>query len=455
MAVATVKASRTVDEVADLVQATTPRGLAHFREASEVVSGGTTRTRHFWPLPLFIDRGEGAYLYDIDGRRYVDCNLGFGPLILGHGHPAVTRALREQLDRGIMFGCPVTAEEAVARKIVRHVPGAERVVFLNSGTEATLGAARIARAATRRTKIAKFEGGWHGWHDFGVVSFFRAKGAPEQAEAVPDSLGIPADALAQVVVLPYNDRSCLDRIRREAADLACVFVEAVQGAAGAIPIDRELLVDLRALTAQLGILLIVDEVITGFRLGISGACGYYGVTPDLVTLGKIIGGGGAAGAIAGRADVLGLVEPAENVAHVIMFGTFSANPLTLVAGNAQLEVLLRDPEQYRYLDELGDRLRAGIQGVFEELGVAAHVTGIGSMWGYHFVPRAPRSRREQKGMNTTALRVLGAYLRLEGVFLSSPVHLGFLSTAHTREDVDFVVEGHRRALIRMKAEGFA
>lgn len=451
---ATVKApKKSENEVAQMVQAATPKGVEHYKKAREVVPGGTTRTRFFWPIPLFIDRGEGPYLYDIDGRRYVDCNLGFGPLILGHRHPVVMQALRAQLDRGIMYGCPVTTEEVLARKIVQHVPGAQRVVFLNSGTEATWGAARIARAATGRSKVAKFEGGWHGWHDFGILSYFKPTGPAEQAETVPDSLGIPPRMLEQVVTLPYNDRRCLDRIRKEADDLACVFVEGVQGGAGAMPVDRPLLHDLRELTKKLGIVLIVDEVITGFRIGASGASGYYGVTPDIVTLGKVIGGGAAIGAIAGRPDLLDQVQPEGDGAHIIMFGTFSANPLTLVAGNAQLDILLGDPKHYHYIDELGERMRTGIRQVFDDLKVDAQVTGLGSMWGYHFsVTKPPRSRREQQTPTPVAARVFGGYLRDEGVFLSSPVHLAFLSTAHTSEDVDFVINAHRRAIERMKAE---
>ena len=212
--------------------------------------------------------------------------------------------------------------------------------------------------------------------------------------------------------------------------------------------------DLRDLTKRLGILLIVDEVITGFRLGTSGASGHYGVTQDIVMLGKVIGGGCAVGAIAGRAEFLDLIEPAGDVPQILMFGTFSANPLTLAAGNAQLDVLLGDDRHYRYIDKLGHRLRAGVEKVFSELEVAAHVTGIGSMWGYHFVPEAPRNRREQEGKNTSAAKAFGAYLREEGVFLTSPPHLGFVSTAHSVEDVDFAIEAHRRAMERTKQEGF-
>jgi glutamate-1-semialdehyde 2,1-aminomutase len=447
-------APRSLDGAAEVVQAQIPKGVEHYRKARQVVPGGFSRARFFWPIPAFIDRGEGAYVYDIDGRRYVDVNLGFGVMILGHRHPVVMQALRSQLDRGIMFGSPVAAEEALARKIVHSVPGAERVTLFNSGTEATWAAARIARAITGRGKIAKFEGGWHGWHDFGVVSFSNARGVPEHAEAVPDTVGLPPHALDDVVVLPYNDARCLDRIRREADDLACVFVEAVQCSAGAIPMDRQLLHDLRELTASRRILLVVDEVITGFRIGASGAAGYYGVTPDLVTLGKVIGGGVPAGAVAGRADVMDQVAPKEGRPLIVLGGTFAANPLTTVAGNAQLGVLLSDGNIYRHLDELGSRMRSGIQHVFEELEISAHVTGLGSLWGYHFLARPPRSRRETEGKNQIAANVLSGYLRNEGVLQSAPVHLAFLSAAHTVADVDFTVEAHRRALVQMKDEGF-
>lgn len=451
--IASDRSRKSLDDVASYVRSITPKSADHHRKASEVVPGGTTRIRCFWPMPLFVERGSGAYLYDIDGRRYVDCNLGFGTLILGHCHPRVTQALRDQVDRGIMFGLPVTAEEALARKIVGHVPGAERIVFLNSGTEATLGAMRLARAATGRTKIAKFEGGYHGWHDLAMVSYIKPRGEPDHAESIADSAGMAPQTLEQVIALPYNDPRCLDRLRKEADNVACVILEGVQGGAGVMPIDRGLLHDLRELTKRLGILLILDEVITGFRLGASGAAGYYGISPDLVTLGKVIGGGGPVGAITGRADILDRLVPVADVPNVLMFGTFSANPMTMVAGNAQLEALLGDPGHYRYIDQLGDVIRLGIQQAFDDLKVEAHVTGLGSIWGYHFVPRVPRSRRDQEGKNAAAAKAFDGYLRDEGVFVSSPAHLAFVSTAHTREDASFVVEAHRRALERMRADG--
>jgi glutamate-1-semialdehyde 2,1-aminomutase len=441
------------ERAADAVRAHLPRSAARYEDLRHTIPGATTRPRFWWPFPPFADRGDGAYLWDIDGNRYVDVNMAFGPLICGHRPPEVIKALREQLERGVFFGAGCVAEGDLAQLVAEHVPGAERVLWVNSGTEATLTAVRLARTATGRGKAAKFEGGWHGWHEFLFHNFRSVVGEPEDVVTTADTLGVPDGVVDSVVALPYNDRRAFDRIRREADDLACIVVEAVQGAAGSMPADADWLHELRDLCKQLDIVFVLDEVITGFRLGASGAAGTYGITPDLTALGKIVGGGLPAGALTGRADLLDRVLPNEDGKSVVVAGTFSGSPMTMEAGLAQLRTMTSDPKHYAELDVLGERMRSGIARAAEEEGVVAHVTGMGSMWGIHFTEEEPRSVRGQVEAHPTAARLLSAYLLLEDVLMTNPAHLGFLSTRHTEADVDHVVDAHQRVFARIKSEG--
>jgi glutamate-1-semialdehyde 2,1-aminomutase len=441
------------ERAAEEVRKALPGSAARYEQLRDTIPGATTRPRFWWPFPPFAERGEGAYIWDIDGNRYVDINMAFGPLILGHRPPDVIKALEEQLTKGVFFGAGCVAEGDLAVLVAEHVPGAERVLWVNSGTEATLTATRLARTATGKNKAAKFEGGWHGWHEFLFHNFRSIVGEPDRVVTTADTLGVPAEVTELVVALPYNDERAFDRIRAEADDLACVVVEAVQGAAGSMPADKEWLLELRALCEQLGIVFILDEVITGLRLGAGGAAATYGITPDLTALGKIIGGGLPAGALTGRADLLDRVLPNADGKSVVVAGTFSGSSMTMEAGLAQVKTLTSDPELYPRLDRLGERMRSGIGRAAEEEGIAAHVTGMGSMWGIHFTDEEPHSVRGQVDAHPTAARLLSAYLLLEGVLMTNPAHLGFLSTRHTEEDVDHVIDAHQRVFVRMKEEG--
>lgn len=437
------------NEIAEAV----PGSAARYEELRQTIPGGTTRPRFWWPFPPYAERAKGAHIWDIDGNRYVDVNMGFGPLILGHRAPEVMEALRRQEEQGVLFGAACRAEGDLARVIAAEVPGAERVLFVNSGTEASLTAIRLARTARGKSRLAKFEGGWHGWHEFLLHNFHSVTGEPQSVVTTADTLGVPNEVVDSVVALPYNDRAAFDRLRREADDLACVVVEAVQGAAGSVPADVEFLRELRALCAELGIVFILDEVITGFRLGAAGAAGVYAITPDLTVLGKIIGGGLPCGAVTGRADLLDRVLPDKRGKAVVVAGTFSGNAMTMGAGLAQVNKLVSNPGLYGELERLGDRMRSGIAAAAEAVGIVAHVTGSASMWGIHFSDDPPRNIRDQEDAHPAAARLLSAYLLLEGVLMSSPAHLGFVSTRHSDEDVDYVIEAHRRAFARLKSEG--
>jgi glutamate-1-semialdehyde 2,1-aminomutase len=435
-----------------------PRSAAHYEAAARVLPRGTTRSRFWWPQPLYVDRAEGSRVVDLDGHELVDCNLGFGPLILGHRHPRVLAALEGQMARGVHFGAASTGEEALARRICDSLPGCERVVFLNSGTEATLAALRIARAATGREKVAKFEGGWHGAQEFLFHNYATVAGDPSSPPTVPDMAGIPRAVSETVVVLPFNDARAIERVRREGHDLAAVIVEPVQGGGGSLPARPEFLHDLRRACEEVGAVFVLDEVITGYRLGPQSAAGRYGLRADLTTLGKVVGGGLPVGAVGGRADLIELaapVPPAERGRRtgVVVAGTFAGNPMTTAAGAAQLDVLLERPELYDELDRLGDEMRSGLEKVLHDLGVEAHVTGTGSLWGLHFGPSRPESVRDRDTGGTPIALLLAARLAEERVLMSAPVHLGFLSTAHSDEDVSRALEAHRRALEGLREEG--
>jgi glutamate-1-semialdehyde 2,1-aminomutase len=338
--------------------------------------------------------------------------------------------------------------------IVDNVPGAEMVSFAGSGMEATLGSLRLARAATGRPKVAKFEGGFHGMQDFLHQSFNSFGGPIEHPETIPDSGGITDAVRDSVVALPFNDPAAYKVIEERASELACVIVEPVQGGGGGLPIDEQFLLGLADVCAEQGVLLILDEVITGFRLGPSGGAGMYGVEPDLVAMGKVIGGGLGAGAVAGRAKYLDLMRRGIDSKAVGLGSTHAANPISMAAGRAQLQVLLSSPELYEKLNRLGAKLRDELADVFDELDVVCQVTGAGSLWGIHFSDSAPTSIRDLSEANRWAARVFPAYLLFEGVMVAAPYHLGFLSTEHSDEDIDAVIDAHRRALGRMKADGW-
>jgi glutamate-1-semialdehyde 2,1-aminomutase len=467
-----VQNDRRLEKVQAEVIASLPASAHHAAKSSSYIPGSTTRARFWWPFPIYAAGGEGARLTDIDGRTYIDCSMGFGSLILGHRHPHVTKALLKQVNEGWMFGIPCKAEGDLARRIIANVPGAERIVFTGNGTEATLGALRLARVASGRQKVAKFEGGWHGLHDFLMHSYSSFEGDPANADTIPDTGGIHPLVKDTVVVLPYNNTAAFTRIKRESKELACVIVEAVQGGGGAIAGEREFLRELRELCRKLGVLFILDEVITGFRFGLAGAAGLYELDPDLVILGKLIGGGMSVGAVCGPSRVLDLVTPvtehdtpggeeqevtpvAGAPKPVTMGSTHTANPMTMTAGLATLEVLLNDPTKtYGNLNRLGDKMRSGIKHALAEAGITGHATGAGSLWGLHFSQDEPRNVRDQVHGDTSANLALSAYLGLEGILVSAPMHLAFLSTAHTDADVDSVVNAHRRSFERMKAAGW-
>ena len=395
--------------------------------------------------PFFVDRGEGAYLYDTEGRRYVDYVLSWGPLILGHAHPVITEALERQLGRGTSYGAPTEAEVELAERIVRLVPTVEMVRLVNSGTEATMTALRLARAATGRTLVLKFTGCYHGHAD----AFLVAAGSGVATLGLPDSPGVSETAAAETLVLPFNDLAAVETLfSAKGDDISSVFVEPVVGNSGLIPPLDGFLEGLRTITERHGTLLVFDEVMTGFRVALGGAQERYGIEPDLTTLGKVIGGGLPVGAFGGRRDLMEQIAPAGPVYQA---GTLSGNPLATAAGNAQLRYLEED-DPFGDLAHTAERLSCGVVSALTEAGIGATGCSVGSMWGVFFSQESVHSFEDAQTADLDTFRAFHRACLDRGVFLApSPFEAGFVSTAHTSGIIDETLEVVRAAAIEVAA----
>jgi glutamate-1-semialdehyde 2,1-aminomutase len=416
---------------------------ALLERAREVIPGGVNSpVRSFKSVggdPFFVTRGEGAWIHDTEGRAYVDYVLSWGPLILGHAHPVLVNALREQLPRGTSYGAPTEGEVELAERIVRLVPAVEMVRLVSSGTEATMSALRLARAFTGRSGFLKFTGCYHGHAD----PFLVAAGSGVATLGLPNSPGVPPEAVRDTLVLPFNDLDAVeDLFRREGSRMAAVILEPVMGNSGLILPEPGFLEGLREVTARDGALLIFDEVMTGFRVGLRGAQGRYGIAPDLTTLGKVIGAGLPVGAFGGRREIMEMVAP---VGAVYQAGTLSGNPLAVAAGNAQLAWLeAHDP--FDALEEYGWRLVGGLLEALADVGVTASGGAVGSMWGFFFHPGPVRSFEDASRADLARFARFHHEMLARGVFLApSAFEAGFVSVVHGEKELEWTLKAAREA----------
>lgn len=412
------------------------------QEAAKVMPGGVARSiTHYAPYPARITEGCGCRITDADGNTYLDHLNNYGSMIHGHAHPAIVAAVRDQVGRGTDWGAPTEDQVRLAGVISRRVSSVERIRFTNSGSEAVLYAVRAARAFTGKTRILKMEGSYHGGYDSVMVSVNPGIDAPDWPEGRGGSAGLAAGSATETLVAPFNDLDTTTRIiKANHRDLAAVLVEPVV-MRGLIPADGAFLEGLRALTRELKILLICDEVVT-FRLAEGGAQRHYGISPDITTFGKIIGGGLPVGAFGGRADIMDQFDPARP-GYLPHAGTFAGNAATIAAGVVTLE-LLTSAEIAR-INALGDRLRAAVQSELDGAAVPASVTGMGSLVGVHLAAAAVRDYRSSVRADREAMRWLhlatlnhGLFMRAEGAF--------FLSTAMGEADIEETMSAFRTGL---------
>lgn len=423
---------------------TQTKSEALFAEAKAVLPGGVNSPvrayRAVGGTPPFIAKGAGAEIWDVDGNRYTDYLLSWGPLILGHAHPEVTAALAEALQLGTSFGAPTELETQMAKAVLASLPAMEMVRFVNSGTEATMSALRLARAYTRRQKIVKFVGCYHGHADALLVK----AGSGALDLGVPDSPGVSAGTAAGTITLPYNDLAAVEEaFRTFGEEIAGVIIEPVAGNMGLVLPKEGFLEGLRRVTKEYGALLIMDEVMTGWRVSFGGAQGHFGIEPDLTTLGKVIGGGLPVGAYGGKREIMEMVAPAGPMYQA---GTLSGNPLAMTAGYTMLQVLGR-PGVYERVVQNATRLVTGLNGVMESLDLPYRAKSIGTMWGLFF---AKTDVVDFATATTSDLdlfrRYFHAMLRRGQYLAPSQFEAGFMSLAHTDELIDRTVAAAEDAL---------
>ncbi len=417
---------------------TTKKSQEIFAAAQNLMPGGVSSpVRAFKSVggqPIVFDRVKGAYIWDVDGNQYIDYVNTWGPAICGHAHPEVIAALQQALEKGTSFGAPSIQENILAQMVIDAVPSIEMVRFVNSGTEACMAVLRLMRAFTGRDKVIKFEGCYHGHADMFLVK----AGSGVATLGLPDSPGVPKSATSNTLTAPLNDLEAVKTLFEQNRDqIAGVILEPVVGNAGFIPPDAGFLEGLRELTHEHGALLVFDEVMTGFRVAYGGAQEKFGVTPDLTTLGKIIGGGLPVGAYGGRRDIMSMVAPAGPMYQA---GTLSGNPLAMTAGIKTLELLQR-PGTYEYLDRITKKLADGLLEIAQQTGHAACGGHIGGMFGLFFTSGPVHNYEDAKKSDLAKFARFHRGMLERGIYLApSQFEAGFTCLAHTEEDIDRTLE---------------
>ncbi len=409
-----------------------------FNRAKKHIPGGVNSpVRAFKAVggtPIFINNAEGAYLYDCDGKRYIDYVLSWGPMIMGHNHPEVREAVIEQSSRGLSFGAPTELEIELAELICKIMPNMDLVRMVNSGTEATMSAIRLARGFTGRDNIIKFEGCYHGHSDSLLVK----AGSGALTLGVPSSPGVPKSLADHTITLTYNDsRGLKEAFEKYGDSLACVIVEPVTGNMNCVLPEADFLEALRSLCDKYGVLLILDEVMTGFRLGLQGAQGYYNIEADLTTLGKVIGGGMPVGAFGGKREIMEQIAP---LGPVYQAGTLSGNPIAMAAGIATLNILSRS-DFYSPIFDRTTSLCKGIELAAGKIGIPLTTNHVGSMFGVFFTDRETvKNYSDVMGCNIEFFNSFFHTMLREGIYLApASYEAGFMSSAHTEEDIEATV----------------
>jgi glutamate-1-semialdehyde 2,1-aminomutase len=420
---------------------------ALFQRAQELIPGGVNSPvrayRGVGGTPLFIEQAQGSRIFDVDNLQYIDCVGSWGPMILGHGHRYVVEAVKKAATKGFSFGAPTAGEVELAEMVVAAVPSIEMVRLVSSGTEATMSALRLARAATGRDKIMKFDGGYHGHVDSLLVK----AGSGGATFNVPDSAGVPKQVAELTISVPYND---LEAVRAAMSDeVAAIIVEPVAGNMGCVPPQKGFLEGLRAICDEFGALLILDEVMTGFRVAYGGAQSLYGIRPDITTLGKVIGGGMPIGAYGASRELMKLVSP---LGPMYQAGTLSGNPVAVTAGRATLSVL-KNSSIYADLEERSSEFEAGVRAAAEKHGVPITFNRVGSMWTLFFTEGPVVDFESANRSNREKFARFFHLMLAEGVYLPpSQLEAAFFSAAHAKKDIHQLIERADRSLKKVAWE---
>lgn len=420
-----------------------------YNEAVDLMPGGVNSpVRAFKSVgmnPIFMERGKGSKIWDIDGNEYIDYVLSWGPLILGHADDRVVGKLKEAAERGTSFGAPTILENELANLVIERVPSIEMIRMVNSGTEATMSALRLARGYTGRDKILKFEGNYHGHGD----SLLIKAGSGVATLGLPDSPGVPESVAKNTITVPYNDMESVRYVFEEFGDdLAAVIVEPVSGNMGVVPPIDDFLQQLRDITTDNGTVLIFDEVMTGFRVGYHSAQGHFNVTPDLTCLGKVIGGGLPVGAYGGKREIMERIAPTGDIYQA---GTLSGNPLAMTAGLETLRAL--SPDSYQQMSELGDQLIEGYKKASEKYNIPISINRAGGMVGFFFTDQEVINYETAQSSDQKRFARYYQSMIEEGVFLPPSQFEGlFLSTAHTENDITRTIEAVEKTFAKLSVE---
>ncbi len=428
----------------------TKKSLLKHKSAAKVMPGGNTRTTQWMdPYPFFVDKAKGMYIYDIDGNNYLDFMLNATTLILGHANPEIVKALSDQIEEGTVYSVPTDGQTKLADILVDRIPSMDKVRFTNSGTEATMMAIMASRSFTKKTKIAKFEGGYHGTHDHVSVSVYPKKNDlnPETHPGIPEYSFQPPSILDDVIVLPYNDiEKSKELITKFKDDLSCIIMEPIISNFGYLPLDIDFLKFIRNITEEFGIVLIFDEI-QSFRVSRGGAQESFNIIPDMTTLGKIIGGGLPVGAFGGKDEIMELFDPTSKKYDIAHAGTFNGNPLTMEAGVAVMSNLT--DKNFKQMNSLGEKLRDRLKSVFDEIDLPVQVTGYGSLFGINFNQNKIIDYRTFIENNSEMTKILFSYLRNNGVLLQLK-NAGALNILMNDKEIDSFVDKTRDISTQIK-----